>query len=466
MRRPSRAKTSLVIIFGAFLVLSINWLIILVRSNLATNNRGESKGGVVPPLLRSTERRNIFLDLDEVESIETPKEDNVKRLRNEAQGDMEKSIIIHTQPIESKTSTYVAPEHLSEAKPKEAGKVHIFFYSWWGTPSGPIEKTYAHWNHAVLPHWSKQVNEGMKELIGKVYSPPEEIGANFYPQGGPYSSSDPVVIERHAREMRKAGTNVVILSWYPPGKADSNGVPELADLITPQLLDAFHEQGLQLAFHIEPYAGRSAQSVWDDAEYITLRYGKHPALARIKGLPILYVYDSYLISQLDWANMMEKYASRPKNAVYLGLVVEENHLKQIAETHFFDGYFTYFAAEGFVWGSTMKNWQKITSFARDHHMLSSISVGPGYEDTRIRPWNNVNSRPRKGGSTYRNAIQAAAEANPDFISITSFNEWHEGTQIEPAVTKQGYMDYGEDDPDMYLTLTKQLTSEYFPQPSE
>jgi glycoprotein endo-alpha-1,2-mannosidase len=31
----------------------------------------------------------------------------------------------------------------------------------------------------------------------------------------------------------------------------------------------------------------------------------------------------------------------------------------------------------------------------------------------------------------RNAI----DTNPDFVGITSFNEWFEGTQIEPAVPK-------------------------------
>jgi hypothetical protein len=28
--------------------------------------------------------------------------------------------------------------------------------------------------------------------------------------------------------------------------------------------------------------------------------------------------------------------------------------------------------------------------------------------------------------------RAAIAANPDQVTITSFNEWHEGTQIEPA----------------------------------
>ena len=40
------------------------------------------------------------------------------------------------------------------------------------------------------------------------------------------------------------------------------------------------------------------------------------------------------------------------------------------------------------------------------------------------------------------------------VSITSFNEWHEGTQIETAVERKGYEDYG--DPNLYLDITKEV----------
>ena len=52
------------------------------------------------------------------------------------------------------------------------------------------------------------------------------------------------------------------------------------------------------------------------------------------------------------------------------------------------------------------------------------------------------------------------QVSPRFVSVTSFNEWHEGTQIETAVpvaknaaNNCTYFDYTPFKPDHYLKLT-------------
>ena len=53
---------------------------------------------------------------------------------------------------------------------------------------------------------------------------------------------------------------------------------------------------------------------------------------------------------------------------------------------------------------------------------------------------------------------AAIPADPHWIAITSFNEWHEGTQIEPAVPLTiesfTYRDYEPLDAEWYLRRTR------------
>jgi len=85
-------------------------------------------------------------------------------------------------------------------------------------------------------------------------------------------------------------------------------------------------------------------------------------------------------------------------------------------------------------------------------------VGPGYLDTRIRPWNAATTRSREDGAYYDRMFAAAIACGPTLIGVTSFNEWHEGTQIEPAVPMTvgdyTYEDYLPLKPEDYLARTR------------
>jgi len=71
---------------------------------------------------------------------------------------------------------------------------------------------------------------------------------------------------------------------------------------------------------------------------------------------------------------------------------------------------------------------------------------------------------RQNGARYDAMWQAAISAGSEWISVTTFNEWHEGTQIEPAQdfasgarTYKGYEGAyavaAADAPDAYLRRT-------------
>jgi hypothetical protein len=62
--------------------------------------------------------------------------------------------------------------------------------------------------------------------------------------------------------------------------------------------------------------------------------------------------------------------------------------------------------------------------------LFCATVIPGYDDRVIRkPGLKVD---RKGGKFYEDSWRCAMSCNPQWILITSFNEWHEGAEIEPS----------------------------------
>ncbi len=330
---------------------------------------------------------------------------------------------------------------------------HIFYYAWYGTPE--FDGEYRHWNHAVLePDGSE---------TGRSYPGGDDIGSNFYPRTGCYSSNDPVTIARHCFEIRLAGAGVICVSWW--------GRNSFSDKAVPGILDAAWQHGLRVDFHIEPFEGRTAAATREAIAYIIDEYGDHPAFYRTDRFgekPMFYVYDSYLIDADKWKTILTPGGANTirgteYDALVIGLLVEEDHLDFILDSGF-DGCYTYFAIDGFTWGSTTTNWQDIAGWALDNETLFIPCIGPGYDDTRIRPWNDVNRRDRDRGEYYYAMFVETHRIQPPFIGITSFNEWHEGTQIESAgamsIEGYKYLDYSPVEHDFYLHKTRSLFSNY------
>lgn len=364
---------------------------------------------------------------------------------------------------EKATTEVVEPELL--AQPPNYN-VHIFYYMWYGNPSK--NGKYVHWNHKYLPHWDAAIS---KKFPKGTHVPPDDIGANYYPALGPYSSKDPNVIHNHMKQLCRAGIGVLAVSWYPPGKADDQGGPP--DTLVPLLMDIALMYNLKVTLHIEPYKGRNDKTLHEDVKYIVTTYGKHKAFYKHKHkdgrmLPLLYIYDSYLTPDSDWAKLLKPQGSHSirntkYDCIFIGLVVKATH-KDTVPIGGFDGVYTYFATDGFTYGSTWRIWSQLSAYATQTGTFFIPSIGPGYIDTRVRPWNSQNTRSRQGGEYYKKSWKAAISVKPEIISITSFNEWHEGTQIEEAVPKQAsgtiYKDYSPEGPDYYVKLTKEFAKKY------
>uniref|UniRef100_A0A914E9G6 Glycoprotein endo-alpha-1,2-mannosidase n=1 Tax=Acrobeloides nanus TaxID=290746 RepID=A0A914E9G6_9BILA len=351
--------------------------------------------------------------------------------------------------------------------------IHIFYYPWYGNPE--FDQKYIHWNHAYLKNWDK--SDKAKYPEGN-HKPPEDIGSVYYPQLGPYSSKNPAVIDKHMKWISSAGIDVVVVSWYPEGLADDNG--DDWGPIIPLLLNATEKYKMKMTLHLEPYAKQTAETVRRDIEYIVDKYGSHPAFYRTsrknatkgqKELPLLYAYDSYRIPVDEWTKLTSPNGSLSiRNTTFdvllIGLYVQMEDRFKLKKAGF-DGLYTYFAADGFSHGSTMSNWPSLSAYCAKNDLLFIPSVGPGYDDTRVRPWNAKNTKERNGGNYYREHFEMAHSAKADIVSITSFNEWHEGTQIEPAIpfkdengTEFVYKQY-EKGAEQYLEITLEMIKAYF-----
>ncbi|KAK6636794.1 hypothetical protein RUM43_010457 [Polyplax serrata] len=343
--------------------------------------------------------------------------------------------------------------------------IHIFYYAWYENEA--VDGAWQHWNHEYLKNWRQ--NDKKVYPTGR-HKPPDDIGSNFYPKLGCYSSRDQNVLNTHMRQIRDVGVGVLIVSWYPPGMSD--GPSKSSDTVFRQLLDTAEKFQLKVSPHVEPYVGRNPLNFLQHLKYFTKTYGSHPALYRMKrrnrNLIVYYVYDSYRTPAFAWKELLATNGNisvrgTEEDGIFLGLLVDASHKVEIKRARF-DGFYTYFATNGFSYGSTWKNWKTLAAMARQQDLIFVPSVGPGYVDTRIRPWNSANTRHRRHGKYYEVGWRTALSADVQHISITSFNEWHEGTQIEPAVRKTiqnySYLDYEPEGPDFYMNLTKFWVNTY------
>jgi hypothetical protein len=276
---------------------------------------------------------------------------------------------------------------VSAAAGPASPRVAAFFYPWYGTPG--VDGAYLHWGQNGL-------------------SPPDHVAAAFYPARGLYSSSDPRVLAAQMRELRRAGVDEVVTSWWGPGSSE--------DARLSSVIGAARAHGLAVAVHLEPYGGRTAETVAADV-----------ARLRAEGILDFYVYAAQATPAAAWALIAD--ALPPDVRLFA-----QTGMAGFAAAGRFDGLYTY---DTLVYGPA--RFDRLCTQARRQGLLCAPSVGPGYDARRAV--GDMRVRYRRDGRTYDEMWRAALRVRADVVTITSYNEWHEGSQIEPASERSAYLDY-------------------------
>jgi glycoprotein endo-alpha-1,2-mannosidase len=210
------------------------------------------------------------------------------------------------------------------------------------------------------------------------------------------------------RDVRRAGVDQIATSWW--------GWGSLEDQHLPAILLAARAARLDVAVHIEPYAGRTPASVAADIAHL-----------RELGIVDFYVYGAEATPSSEWAVANAAIDSAARVFAHTGLA-------GFAAAGGFDGVYTY---DVLVYGGP--RFARLCEQARRKQLLCAPSVGPGYN--ALRAVGDARVKPRRHGRTYDGMWRAAIAAGADIVTVTSYNEWHEGTQIEPARARIGFGGY-------------------------
>jgi glycoprotein endo-alpha-1,2-mannosidase len=324
--------------------------------------------------------------------------------------------------------------------PEPSQRVGAFYYPWYGNPETDAE--WIHWND-------------------NNHRPPADITSDYFPALGAYSSNDPAVVAQHMTWLRLAGVGVIIVSWWGQGGREERPVP--------LLLQMGERYGIKIAFHIEPYHGRTADKLVSDVQYLYDKYGSHPAFYLSNATsryslgdqpkPVFFVWaigspdsDSPPVEAEYWQAALDAIHALPQG----GLVIANTLQGSWITGGHFDGLYNYATLHleregGFSWANSLPPGS-----------LYIPSVIPGFSAVRIG-YASDTFVPRENGDTYSDQWQAAlgTAIEPLMVTVTSFNEWHEGSQIEPPAVGieikpgQVYDDFGDLPPENYLSLTRE-----------
>ncbi len=331
-----------------------------------------------------------------------------------------------------------AQGHVSQPSRTAIGRVRpvlddyftgVYYYPWYG------------------PHGHSWPGQYMRDLLA-VRQPP---------QLGHYSSRDKNIIRQHLDWMEQYGIDFFVSSWWGEGSHEN---VTLRDYILPELTNrplkftVFFESPMlgSLVNGAMVFDAAKEEKLVREFKYIANTYFNHPNLLRIDGRPLLFYYLGFTLS----GNYLQAFNKARTEVQKLGFNI-------------------YLVGDDMTWADPnpdrMQVWDAVTAYslyglpshagypidtdfyadaslkvrqwqiaANERGKLFIPNVHPGFNNRAVSNSNYAAPRQSISGADhtsmyedYIRVLRPFVDPQQQMIMITSFNEWHEDTQIEPTI---------------------------------
>jgi hypothetical protein len=229
----------------------------------------------------------------------------------------------------------------------------------------------------------------------------------FTPSAGFYADDD-ALLRAHVDELLYARADAAIASWWGRGTRSDGRLPALLEAAagTPLRWAIYHEG--------EGQGDPDPASIRADLEYVRDSYATSPQYLRVDGRFVVFVW----ADPDDGAAMAERWRRAAEGVgAHVVLKVFPGY-RAVPDQP--DGWHQYGPAE-----------------AVDHQAGHSFTVSPGF-------YHADEALPRLERSVDRFAasVRAMVASGEPWQLVTSFNEWGEGTAVEPAAEWSSASGYG------------------------
>ncbi len=261
----------------------------------------------------------------------------------------------------------------------------------------------------------------------------------------PYAYSTGVIRtpETYAHQIelaQSAGIDGFFVSWLND--------PNLNRNLT-LLLEAAQARNFRIAIYLESTPDPNDRTVHPEAitswlNYALTTFSSQPAYMQLNGKPLVMVYNSSAAPLETWQEIFTTVEAGGHSASYLGMSYN------LGDLQLFDGLHQYaiigmpnLAAVNLSMARGARNYPLLVTDASQK--IFAATVQPGFDDCPYHPPDTTLFEDRRDGAYYRETFEAAIQSDPDWIIITSWNEYGETTHIEPSEF------YGE----QYLDITRE-----------
>ena len=352
-----------------------------------------------------------------------------------------------------------------------------FYYLWYGRPTLPV-------------------------MGGGIW----KGGYTNRPVLGEYDSRDNRVISQHIDWAKEAGIDFFIVNWANAGSWDDITLREfyLKNPKSSEIKFCIHydssltlnkittERSYDYDFNDEYSPSKTkGEKFLEDFDYLADNYFNLPQYFKINGKPVVYIYNVssfrnisqyfdrlkekmenrgiklFLIADVVcWAgakitkhNLSFLWNTSPSQVFKtisraIGRLSLKKYENDFSLSKYFQGISGYNMYSQNRTAGFLENidalYKKFKDYAKNYNLIFIPNIMPGYDDRKSRDLKRL-TIDRDDGEFYRRFIEIAkkhTDSSFPVVFITSFNEWHEGTEIEPS------KEYGQ----KYIELTKTINT--------
>jgi len=262
-----------------------------------------------------------------------------------------------------------------------------------------------------------------------------ELASHYRPLIGPYDSNDPDVLECQVLLMKFSGISGVIIDWY--------GTKEYRDYATIHrnslsLIKHLKQAGLKFAICYEDQSikhmieGGKLKKIQEVAhakkefKWLEQNWFNDSSYMKLKGKPVLLIFGPQHFKKAQWTKVMSGLSIQP-------LLYTLPHLTDQANAN---GAFGWPPVDGGK-NVTPAAWQKYLSnlYSRGVKGESVIApVFPKFHDIyqQAGVHKSYGYLDDQGGKTFDQTLELAWESNSELIQVATWNDYGEGTIIEPT----------------------------------